>query len=405
MDASESKSSTRSVAVIGTGPAGLMAADVIARAGHSVTIYEKSRGPGRKLLIAGSSGLNISHDDTPDEFWRNYRGPAEHFRKLFLLFPPRAWLDFIHSLGIKTFRGTSRRYFVEGLKASPLLRAWIMGLQEKRVQFKYSRELVDFDCMPHGSIQLRLRNADAENETETFDAVCLALGGGSYAGKEKPLRWPAILKSKGIQFQDFRASNVGFEVDWSPSFLQEAEGLPLKTIVLKTSLGEKSGDLMITHYGIEGTPVYHVGQLGEVYVDLKPGLSLAEIQKKLRSIKENLAPIRKIKKQLSLCPAALALLFHGTPRELLQDSEALIRRVKRFPLVLKHTRPLEEAISSAGGLEFRELTPELMLLKFPGIFTAGEMLDWDAPTGGFLIQGCASEGFLAGKSIVEYLKK
>ena len=388
----------KTVAIIGTGPAGLMAAEVILRAGHAVTLYEKKNGPGRKLLIAGSSGLNISHEGTAQDYWKNYRGPAEHFQALFRIFPSEAWLDFIHSLGINTFVGTSHRHFVEGLKAAPLLRAWIGRLSEQGTTFQYGRELTGFERRADGRIALSFGP-----EIHEFDAVCFALGGGSYVAPEVPLRWPAIFRENGIQFKDFRASNVGYEVEWSAGLLQEAEGLPLKTIVLKSSLGEKSGDLMITRYGLEGTPIYHAGETGEVLIDLKPGLSHEEILKKLRGVKENLAPIRRVKKQLSLCPASLALVFHETPKGILEDTEKLAHRLKNFRLYLKGPRPLEEAISSAGGLSFEEVTPTLMLKKFPGVFAAGEMLDWDAPTGGFLIQGCASQGYLAGTGMVAFL--
>jgi len=381
-----------------------MAAEVILRAGHSVTLYEKYLGPGRKLLIAGSSGLNISNASPGRAFWLNYRGFEQHFRILFENFSPESWLNFVHHLGIETFLGTSQRYFVDGMKAPPLLNAWISRLRQQNAQFKYGQELIDFSTEPQRPVLLKFRTQEGLVEAAHFEAVCLALGGASYAGNETPLRWPAIFRNKNLRFQEFRASNVGWEIEWPEAFLKEAEGLPLKRIVLETPLGKKSGDLMITHYGLEGTPVYHLGQPGSAFLDLKPDLSEEVILKKLRNIKENLAPLRKIKRQLSLCPAALALLFHGTPKEILNDLDLTVSRVKKFPIELKGPRPLEEAISSAGGLAFEELTSQLMLLRFPGIFVAGEMLDWDAPTGGFLIQGCASQGHFAGCGIVDYLR-
>jgi len=392
----------KNIAIVGTGPAGLMAAHVTSKAGYSVTLFEKKRGPGRKLLIAGSSGLNISFDAPTDEFWKNYRGPAEHFRKLFEEFPSQAWFDFIHHLGIKTFRGTSRRYFVEGLKASPLLRAWLKSLQDQNVKIQYHHECVGFDIrpLPTPSIELHF----AAGESQTFDAVCFALGGGSYEKDETPLRWPAFFAKKGLRFSPFRASNVGFEVAWPAGLLAEAEGLPLKGITLTTSLGSKAGDLMITHYGLEGTPIYHLGETGPAWLDLAPALSLEQLSAKTQTSRENLAPIRRVKKSLALCPAAQALLFHCTPREILSDLPALAARIKHFPLTLGQCRPISEAISSAGGLAFEELTESLMLKQYPGVFAAGEMLDWDAPTGGFLIQGCAAQGVLAAKGIRQYLE-
>ena len=160
---------------------------------------------------------------------------------------------------------------------------------------------------------------------------------------------------------------------------------------------------MVTRYGLEGTPIYHLGETGPVWLDLMPGVSNAEIVTKLDRSRENLAPIRRVKKYLSLCPAALALLYHLTPPEALKSLPELVARIKRFPLALGERRPLTEAISSAGGLSFEELTDELMLKNFPGVFAAGEMLDWDAPTGGFLIQGCVSQGVLAAKGMLKFL--
>jgi hypothetical protein len=199
---------------------------------------------------------------------------------------------------------------------------------------------------------------------------------------------------------------VGYEAEWTEAFLKEAEGKPLKNIVLSTSKGSKQGDAMVTRYGIEGTPVYFVGKSGGATLDLLPDLDVERIVARLKAVKENRSLLRRVKKQLKLCPASFALVYHFTPRELLEgtDFEALARRLKSFPLKLLGSRPLDEAISAAGGLMLSELDEHLMLKRFPGIFAAGEMLDWDAPTGGFLIQACVSQGALAGRGIVRYLR-
>jgi predicted flavoprotein YhiN len=232
------------------------------------------------------------------------------------------------------------------------------------------------------------------------------LGGASYEPTENPLHWPKIFTTKAIPFTPFTPSNVGYEVGWTPAFLKEAEGLPLKDIVLTTHKGKRQGELVITRYGIEGTPVYFVGTPGPALIDLKPGLTAEAVLGKLKAVKENLSPNRRIKKQLGLSPAAQALVFHLMPRAILEDRSLiqLAHTIKAFPIELLSPRPLEEAISSKGGVSMKALDERLMLKKYPGIFLAGEMLDWDAPTGGFLIQGCVTQGFCAGLGINHYLK-
>ena len=378
-----------------------MAAHVLAATpGYAVHVFEKKKGPGRKLLVAGSSGLNVTHEAPAEEFLTYYRGPHEIFKPVLAAFSPTDWLAFIESHGIKTFKGTSRRYFVEGMKASNLLRAWLDSLQAKGVQFSYERELGGFNVTPAG-----VRVDFTDGTVFECDAAIFALGGASWEKTETPLRWPAIFTQKGVGLTPFIASNVGYGVDWPAAFLAKAEGQPLKNIALTTSRGTKRGDLVVTDYGLEGTPVYTLGEPGLVQLDLKPDLTLEQITQKLASMKENRSPLRRVKKFLNLAPASLLLLEHLSPPEQLADLGATAARIKKFPLTLLSAQPLEEAISSAGGLAWSEVTPELMLQKFPGIFLAGEMLDWDAPTGGFLIQGCVSLGHWAGAAVNRFLEK
>ncbi|MEO5968328.1 MAG: TIGR03862 family flavoprotein [Bdellovibrionia bacterium] len=394
----------KSVAVIGSGPAALMAADVISGAGHQVTVFEKKKGPGRKLLIAGSSGLNITNSLPHSEFLKNYTGPPEIWKSLLADFSPQNWIGFIESLGLSTFEGTSGRYFVKEMKASKLLRAWIERLNGRGVEFLYSHELSGFNRdtgadNPPSKWQLNF----STGSPGTFDAICFCLGGGSYEPNEVPLRWPNAFISKNIGFDPFIPSNVGYQVEWSDKFLTECEGQPLKNVRLISSRGSRLGDVIVTRYGLEGTPVYFVGQPGVVRIDLKPDLSVEQILSKCRSVKENLSPMRRIKKQLSLCPASLGLLFHFTPKNVADDLNRLVSHLKNFPLQFLGSQSLDEAISSAGGLHMTELTADLMLIKYPGVFAAGEMLNWDAPTGGFLIQACVSQGYRAGQGILRYL--
>ena len=389
--------SSKPVAVIGSGPAGLMAAYVVSCAGYPVTIFDKKSGPGKKLLIAGSSGLNITYESPLEEFAEHYES-ARNFLETLRAFPPEKWLEFIHQLGIETFKGTSRRYFVEGMKASHLLKLWTAALVKNGAEIVLGRECTDFEVLDS-----KVRIAFSDGEPFDAQAVCFCLGGGSYEPKEIPLRWPDLFIKKKIKFVPFESSNVGFQVDWPEKFLQEAEGLPLKNIVLTSSKASRSGDAVITRYGIEGTPVYFAGTFGTVRIDLKPDLSAEQVLEKLRSVRENMSSIRRAKKTLKLCPAALALLFHLSPE--LQELPEFAASIKNFPLLLKEKQPLTEAISSSGGLDWSELDAGFGLKNYPGVFAAGEMLNWDAPTGGFWIQGCVSQGFVAGQEIVKYLGK
>lgn len=388
----------RSIIIAGSGPAALMAADVLTRQGCAVQLVEKKKGPGKKLLIAGSSGLNITYDDEAERFHLHYRQSAERMRPMLEAFPPEKWIAFINELGLETFKGTSRRYFVKEMKASGLLRAWLKRLAEQGATIEYSAEATGFERK--GS---RLVLKVADGRVFEADAICFALGGASWEPAETPLRWPRLFTDMGIGFEPFTASNVGYELSWPEAFIKAFEGQPLKNIAFTTSLGTKRGDLMVTGYGLEGTPVYFLGTPGIAHLDLKPDLSLEQIQAKLESVKENRHPVKRAKKTLNLPPASQGLLAHVASPENTGSIEALAQTIKRFPLMLERPRPLQEAISSKGGLKWDELDSKLMLKKHPGVFAAGEMIDWDAPTGGFLIQGCVSQGFYAAQGILTYL--
>jgi uncharacterized flavoprotein (TIGR03862 family) len=397
------------VAVVGGGPAGLMAADVLASSGHRVTVFEKRPGPARKLFIAGSSGLNVSNSLPLDAFAAHYRSdddarrsPAEQdrfWRQLLADFSPKAWLAFLEEgLGQRTFEGTSGRYFVESMHAGGMIRAWRRRLTELGVAWSFGSELVGF--AREGA---KWRLSFAAGDPVVVDALCLALGGGSYEPEEKPLRWPRILLDHGLAFSPLVAANVGLEVAWSEALVKEADGQPLKNVTLTTRRGKRSGDLVVTSYGLEGTPVYFVGQVGDATLDLKPDLSYEQVVARLEKVTENLAPLRRAKKALNLSPAALALLYHYAKASEVRLPKALAALVKAMPLRFERSRPIDEAISTAGGLGMGELNDDLMIEACPGVFAAGEMLDWDAPTGGFLLQACAAQGFRAGHGVARWL--
>ena len=378
------------MAVAGTGPAGLMAAQGAAEGGLRVAVFEKRPSAGRKLLIAGSSGLNVTFDLPLGEAESHFV-PADRMRPFLRAFPPAAWLSFVERLGVKTFRGTSRRWFVEGMKTPPLLAAWMTSLRARGVTFTFERECCGFESREDG---VALRFTDG-SRVEAAAAV-LCLGGASW--EKSPSSIPGIFERQGLTFEPFRASNAGFQVPWPAVLLAEAEGKPVKNVVLTSSRGSRAGDLVITAYGLEGTPVYAVGEVETVHIDLKPDLKLEQVVTRLRAPRENLSPMRRAKRTLKLGEGGLALLYHLAPPPAHTDIDALAAYVKALPVTLQARQPLEEAISSAGGLSWDELDDTLMLKRAPGIFAAGEMIDWDAPTGGFLVQGCVSSGWVAGRS-------
>jgi len=261
-----------SIAIIGGGPAGLMAADTLLAASTdlTVTIYEKRKAPARKLLIAGSSGLNISNQLPVEEFLTHYESPSARFPTLFgpmlRSFTPTDWVRFVESLGSETFLGTSGRYFVREMKASKLVRAWLKKLDSLGLQWKVGTEVRGFSRAQDGKIEL----SDSSGTTHAYHAVIFCLGGGSYEPANQPLTWPNLFKTHGVHFTDFRPSNAGYQVSWSEKFLAEADRQPIKSCILKTSRGERSGDLLITSYGLKGTPVYTVGTPCPATIDPKP---------------------------------------------------------------------------------------------------------------------------------------
>jgi uncharacterized flavoprotein (TIGR03862 family) len=379
-----------------------MAADVLSSASLKVHLYEKRAGPGRKLLIAGASGLNVTFDEPLQTAIAHYT-PADRMRPILEAFPPKAWLEHIESLGLRTFRGTSRRWFVEGMKAPPLLNRWLETLSRRGVEISYHKDCIDFDCN-EGQIDLRF----ADGTTATADAALFALGGASW--EKTTVTWPGMFERHGIHTVEFAPSNAGFHVNWPAAFLAEAEGQPIKNVAVYSTRGRRMGDLVVTAYGLEGTPLYFAAAVGPVHLDLAPDQTVEQLTKRLATPRENLSPIRRLKRCLRLSPAALALCYHLTSSEQLQGSlrepAALAAWLKAFPLELVGTQPLSEVISSTGGLAWSELDGSLRLTRLNApMYAAGEMIDWDAPTGGYLIQGCISSGYVAGRALAAFFQE
>jgi uncharacterized flavoprotein (TIGR03862 family) len=374
----------KSVAVIGGGPAGLFAAEILSRAGVKVTLHDRMVTAGRKLLMAGRGGLNLTHSEPLDAFLGRY-GSAEPFlTPIIESFPPAALRDWAAGLGQTTFVGSSGRVFPEALKASPLLRAWLKRLNEQGVEFRMGSEW-------HG-------------ESLGADATLLALGGGSYPRLGSDGSWTDILAAKGIAISPLRPANCGFKVDWSDLFKERFQGQPLKNIALSFAGRTLRGEVMITEAGIEGGAVYALSaSLRETIaaegqavlrLDLCPDRSESDLAKALSRPRGALSQSNFLRKALNLSPIAINLL-----RETDQPPEKL----KSLPLKLIAPQALERAISSAGGIKLDELDGNFMLKRLPGLFAAGEMLDWEAPTGGYLLQAVFASGAAAARGILNWL--
>ncbi len=390
---------TIKIAILGSGPSALMCADHLASAGANVTVFEKRKGIAWKLYVAGSSGLNITNSLPLEEFAQRYSASKNFWKSALRYFGPQEWIGFIENdLGLGTFLGTSGRYFVETMHAAKLIRNWRKRLESKGVGFAFDHECVDF-----AKVDTKVRIDFSNQPSQSWDAVVFALGGASW--EQSPVQWPQFFVQKGISFSTFAPSNTGYELAWTQAFLNEAEAKPIKNIRLRSSRGDMLGDLVITSYGLEGTPVYTLGEVGTLSLDLKPDLSEKELVQKLSSVRENLSPMRRVSKKISLSVGAKALLFHFTPDDVRNDIHKLAHFIKNVPLNFLRPRPLSESISAKGGIRWDELDDGLQLRKFPNVYCIGEMVDWDAPTGGFLIQGSVTQGAWCAQEILKKILK
>lgn len=391
----------RLVLVIGGGPAGLRAAEVASAAGASVILCDAQRSVGRKFLVAGRGGLNLTHGEPVENFPKRYGAEQERWRDLLHDFGPDELRQWAAQLSVDTYVGTSGRVFPRGQKAAVLLRAWVNRLRAIGVQFRMSARLFDLTGSAAGW-RVEFTGADGDFSIAA-QAVVLALGGASWPETGSDGTWPAILKTHGVEIAPWLPANCGWNVAWPVGFLERAEGLPLKNLTVTCGAESVSGELLITRYGIEGGAIYRLGPILRgmeaplIELDLKPQLTAEALRGRLvRNSDPN-----QWHKALKLAPAAVALLdsfYRGD----CHSAERFIARVKKFPLPLRDPRPIAEAISSAGGIVWRELDPSLMLRKLPAVFAAGEMIDWEAPTGGYLLQGCFTTGTRAGRSAAEF---
>ena len=403
----------RAALVVGGGPAGLRAAEVLAAGGCRVALYEQKPSVGRKFLVAGKGGLNLTHSEELPAFVARYGGEADRWRVLLTAFGPaelRAWAA---GLGVETYVGTSGRVFPKGQQAAALLRRWVARLRGLKVEFRVNQRLESLRADAADGWQLGFRDVHSgEERTARASVVVLALGGASWPQTGSDGRWPAIFPNAatgGPRVEPWQAANCGWEVAWDPRLLAAAEGQPLKNIQVSVGGRTVPGEALITRYGLEGGAVYQFGRelramaRPTLRFDLKPQMSGEGVCEKLPPKKSS--GWEEVARRLKLNPAARALLeFHG-PATGTQDRKALAAAVKSLALELKGPRPIEEAISSAGGLAWAELDDDLMLTRLPGIFLAGEMIDWEAPTGGYLLQGSFATGTRAGQSALRRLRQ
>ena len=400
------------VTIIGGGPAGLMAAEVLSQAGVRVDLYDGMPSVGRKFLLAGVGGMNITHSEAYPAFLSRYAERAPHMAPLLRAFGAEALCEWIHGLGIQTFVGTSGRVFPTDMKAAPLLRAWLKRLRDQGVVIHTRHRWLGWAA--DGG--LLIHSPDGE-KTVHSDAVLLALGGGSWSRLGSDGAWLKLLEDQGVPYATLQPSNCGFEVSaWSELMVSKFAGAPLKNVAIGLADDTpRLGECVITATGIEGSLIYalsapireainHNGS-ATVHIDLLPSKPLDKVQAALAKPRGSRSMSKHLHSQLGLDGVKAALLRELAPAEHFNDPAQLAADIKALPLTLVKTRPMDEAISTAGGVPFEALDERLMIKQLPGVFCAGEMLDWEAPTGGYLLTGCFASGRAAGRGLLEWIKR
>lgn len=404
-------------AVIGAGPAGLFAAETLARAGGLVTVYDHKASPARKFLMAGRGGLNITHSEPLERFIARYGARAPEMEPLIRAMPPQALRDFCAELGEETFVGSSGRVFPASFKASPLLRAWLTRLARHGVVIAPRHSFLGF-----AEEGLRIKGPDGEEGRYRVDVTILSLGGASWPRLGSDGGWVQMLSAAGVAVHPLRPANAGLRVAWSALYLADFEGQPIKNVLLRYGSSERDssrsglatarGDIVVTRTGLEGGPAYTLssrlreatdcGRPTIIHVDLRPDTSPEQLARKLakRPPKQSHATFLR---RSGLTPAEIGLLREASPIGLPRDAASMADLIKNAPLAIDGVSGLERAISTAGGVSFDACDKNLMLRCMPGVFVAGEMLDFDAPTGGYLLQAAFATGRAAGLGAARYL--
>ena len=409
-----SSTSTPSLAIIGGGPAGLMAAEVARAAGVEVDLYEGKGSVGRKFLIAGKGGLNLTHGEPRPGFDARYRERQREVAHWLDDFDADALREWARGFGIETYIGTSGRVFPMDRKAAPLLRGWVRRLRDQGVRFHVQHRWLGWG----ESGALRFSTPDGECEVRP-GATLLAMGGGSWPELGSDGAWAPWLKQRGIDVAPLQPSNCGFDIGWSEHIAMRHAGAPLKPVIahwrdLEGCEHALQGECVITATGIEGSLIYALSATlrdaiacdGEatLQLDLAPGRDLERVQQDLAKPRSGRSFSEHLRRQTGISGIKAALLREVLPKPQLDDAAAVAHAIKRLPLTLRSARPIAEAISSAGGVRLEALDEALMAKAMPGVFCAGEMLDWEAPTGGYLLTACFASGLRAGRGAVGWLK-
>jgi uncharacterized flavoprotein (TIGR03862 family) len=404
--------SIENVAVIGAGPAGLMAAEVLAQGGATVTVYDAMPSAGRKFLMAGRGGLNLTHSEPLPQFLARYREAMPHLQAAIEAFPPQALRDWSEALGQETFVGSSGRVFPKAFKASPLLRAWLRRLDSQGVQFALRHPWVGWD--EHR--RFRFLTPDGPLVVAA-DATVLALGGASWPRLGSDGTWTEALDAKGVKISPLQPANSGFAVGWSDIFRARFEGQPLKGVALTFGRHTVRGEAVVTRAGIEGGAIYALSAelrvaiissgMATLDVALRPDLEKRELIARLSAPKGKQSLSNFLRKAVHLSPVAIGLLQEaakvlGQSLSSLPPDE-LAQLINAVPIELTGLVPIARAISTAGGIAFDELDTDFMIRRLPGVFAAGEMLDWEAPTGGYLLQASFATGAAAGRGALKWL--
>ncbi len=406
---------TRSVAVIGGGPAGLMAAEAISRNGLRVDVYDAMPSAGRKFLLAGKGGLNLTHAEPQDAFRSRYGMRRPQLEPLLDAFGPDALRDWARGLGVETFVGTSGRVFPAGMKAAPLLRTWLHRLREAGVRFHMRHRWLGWD--DQGA--LRFATPQGEHRLRA-DAVVLAMGGGSWPKLGSDGAWAQLLVQRGVEVAALRPANCGFDIGWSEHFRTRFAGHPVKPVVVSFTdaaglVHRRQGEFVVTATGVEGSLVYALSAAlrdgiaarggAVLHLDLAPGWELPRLIEELSRPRGSRSLSSHLQSRIGIRGVKAGLLREIVPAQDFADPARLAAAIKALPLRLVAPRPLAEAISSAGGVAFESLDEHLMIRKLPGVFCAGEMLDWEAPTGGYLLTACFASGRAAGRGALAWLNQ
>ena len=408
----------KTVAVIGGGPAGLMAAEVLIEAGLKVDLYDAMPSVGRKFLMAGKGGMNISHAESYDKFLLRYGHRRAYIEPILDKFTPQTLRDWLQNLGIETFIGSSGRIFPTDMKAGPLLRAWLHRLRGAGVNFHMRHRWLGWNEEDE-SAELNFATPEGECKIKV-DAVVLALGGGSWARLGSTGAWVRSLTQRGVLVAPLRPSNCGFDVAWSEYFRNRFPGQPLKSVCVSFNNAGginvcQLGELVITENGVEGGLIYSLSALlrdeiaatgaAIIHLDLLPDKELRLLIGKMSQAQGKHSMANHLRKRVGIDGVKAGLLREIVSASDFNDPGLLCCAIKALPITLTATRPIDEAISTAGGVAFEELDEHLMIRSMPGVFCAGEMLDWEAPTGGYLLTTCFASGRVAGLGVLARLSR